>query len=286
MRTILPLLLFLLAQATAFGNPPDEEDILRPRIPTHGLFFVEADAGTSITWFDGNPIYRAFFPSEEEARLFRSGFGVEPFGSFSFGVHLSSRLRIRLRGDYDVRVAERSGNTIDTCFSYDDDGMRIGGLPIEVEKHFRLQITYVSVALLAEYSLSDLFMFFGPSWSTPIERVFTETNRITNPNSICAYFDNTADSTRQIRAVAEGTDNVANVFSLKLGAGYLIEMGEDFRLVPQIGVDYPFGQALNDDEEYDFRRDPNPGERGATTLLNRHMFFRALQASIGIRYSF
>lgn len=286
MRTTLLPLFVLLASTAAFAEPPDE-DILRPRIPVGGMFFVGFDVGMNVSWFDGNPIYRAFFESEEESRAFRSAFGIEPLGAFYVGMRLTSNVRVRLRGDYDVRVADRTTTTIDDCPLHDAvTGEVIGTFPVDVEKSYALEIAYMSFSLVGEYHFDQAFVFAGPSWSMPLRRTFTETDRIVDPNSLCIYFADSPDTTRQIRAEASGTDNVGSIYGVTIGVGYKIEMASDLQLVPQIGLVFPFGSTLKTDEPFTFRGD-TPGSAGEiTTRLNRHMYFRTLQASIGLRYSF
>ncbi|MBC8144372.1 MAG: outer membrane beta-barrel protein [bacterium] len=286
MRILLPVLLILTVVMPMRGDPP-EEDILRPRIPTHGSFFVGLDVGLNTSWFDGNPIYRAFFPSEEESRMFRSAFGFEPFGSVYVGMRITPNLKVRVRGDYDVRVARRSGTTIDTCPIFDvTTSQVVARVPTEVQKDFELEISYLTFSVLGEYAMGQMFVFVGPSWSMPIKRSFSEVDQIVDPNSVGMFFSNTPDSTRQIRAERLGTDNVASVVSIKLGVGYIVPMSDNLSLVPQIGFDFPFGSALEDDEDFEFRKDPGPTSAGIVTRLNRHMYYRALQASIGLRLSF
>jgi hypothetical protein len=286
MKSILPFLLTLFILSPAFAEPP-EEDILRPRIPTRGRFFVGFDVGLNTTWFDGNPIYRAFFPSEEESRLFRSAFGFEAFGGAYIGMRITPDLRVRVRGDYDVRIADRKGTTVDSCPLIDAiDGRIIGSVPVAVEKEFRLEVSYITVSLVGEYRLGQAFVFVGPSWSMPVKRMFTETDRILDEESFCVYFANTPDSAREMTAEVTGADNVAPMIGVKLGVGYEIEMSSDLMLVPQIGIDLPFTSALKEDEDFSFRRADGTGEESITTRLNRHMYFRAFQASVGLRYSF
>jgi hypothetical protein len=276
----------MFAATTLFAEPP-EEDILRPRIPTRGSFFVGFDVGMNISWFDGNPIYRAFFNSEEESVAFRSAFGVEPFGGLYVGMRLTPDLRVRLRGDYDVRVADRSVTTTDQCPVHDAvTGEVIGSMPVDVEKEYSLEIVYGTISLVGEYHMGPAFIFVGPTWSMPLKRTFTETDRIIDPNSICVYFSDSPDTTRQIRAEATGIDNVNSVYGVTLGIGYKIDMGSDLQLVPQIGAGFPFGSALKTDEDYRFRGEDPGSDESITTRLNRHMYFRVLQASIGLRYSF
>jgi hypothetical protein len=285
--TTLRIAALVMCIATAARANPPEEDILRPRIPTLGDFFVEVDAGLNVTWFDGNPIYRAFFPSEEESRLFRSGFGLDPYGSASFGMRLTPAIRLRLRADYDNRSMSRSGTTIDSCPLFDAlTGVQIGSLPVEVDKSFSLAITYATISLLAEYRMDPLFIFLGPSYSIPLSRRFSEDDRITDDESICMYFHDTPDTTRHIRAEVEGIDNMSSVLGIKVGAGMLIPMSEELSLVPQIGLDLPLASALKQDEPYTFRPASGGGTGENGTRLNRHMYFRALQASIGLRYNF
>lgn len=286
MRTAL-LSLFILLLVTPLLAEPPEEDILRPRIPVHGTFFIGFDVGMNITWFDGNPIYRAFFESEEEAVMFRSAFGIEPFGGFYVGMRLTPSLRVRLRGDYDVRVAGRKGTTIDHCPLKDPITEEIiGTVPVSVEKEYALEVAYATISLAAEYKLGQVFLYVGPSWSMPLKRKFTETDRILEPGSVCIYFPETTDTTHVIRAEVSGTDNVASVWALKVGIGYTIEMGSDLQLVPQIGFDFPFETALVSEEPYPFRGEAEGSTGTYTTTLNKHMYFRAFQASIGLRYSF
>jgi hypothetical protein len=285
MRTTLTLFLLFASTFIARADPP-EEDILRPRIPTAGTFFIGFDVGTNATWFDGNPIYRAFFDSEEESRLFRSALGFEPFGSLYLGLRFSPELTVRVRGDYDLRTAERKGTTVDSCPLIDAaTGEQIGSVPVGVEKQFNLSVTYITFSLLGEYHLGQAYIFLGPSFALPVNRSFTETDRIVEESSFCTYFAGTPDSTRQIRADVDGTDNLSSVISLKLGVGYMIPMSSKLSLVPQIGLDLPFTTALVDDEPFTFHP-AGGGARGITTRLNHHMYFRALQASIGLRYNF
>lgn len=286
MRKFLSVLLVLAVASSLKADPPDE-DILRPRIPKHGKFFVGADAGLNTSWFDANPIYRAFFPSEEESRMFRSAFGFEPFGSVSFGINFTQNIRVHIRGDYDARVAIRSGATVDTSTIIDAvTNEVVARIPTDVEKEYRLDVTYLTVSLLGEYSIDQLFIFLGPSWATPFKRTYTETDHIRDANSIGMYFSNTPDSTRDIVAEVSGTDNVSSILSIKLGVGYMIPMSEKLSFVPQIGFDFPFGTALKADEDYEFRSATGSGGGSLLTRLNHNMYFRALQASVGLRLSF
>jgi hypothetical protein len=287
MKSTLQLILILFLALPALAEPPDE-DILRPRIPTRGDFFVGFDVGLNTTWFDGNPIYRAFFPSEQESPLFRSAFGFEPFGSLYFGMRVTPDVRLRARFDYDVRTADRKGTTIDSCPLVDAvTGERIGNVPVEVEKEYKLSISYLTVALIGEYRLGQAFIYAGPAWSKPIKRSFAEDDRILDEASFCVYFAETGDSTREIRAELDGVENVASVIGVKVGVGYEIEMASDLVLVPQVGIDLPLSSALQSDEPFAFRAARSGADSPAnTTRLNQHMFFRALQASIGLRYSF
>jgi hypothetical protein len=286
MRKSLLLSLLFIATTPLLAEPP-EEDILRPRLPTRGSFFIGFDVGMNISWFDGNPIYRAFFESEEESQAFRSAFGIEPFGGFYLGMRVSPSMRVRFRGDYDVRVADRETVTIDQCPLHDAvTGEVIGTVPVDVEKTFSLEIAYLTLSLVGEYHMGQAFLFAGPSLSRPLSRTFTETDRIVDPNSLCTYFADTPDTTRQIVATASGTDNLRSIWGVTLGVGYKIDMSSDLQLVPQIGAHFPFGSALQTDEDYTFRGESPGSEETITTRLNRHMYFRALQASIGLRYSF
>jgi hypothetical protein len=276
----------MLSSAVAAANPP-EEDILRPYVPIEGRFFFQGDLGVNANWFDGNPIFRAFFRSETEAPMYRSAVGFGALGAVSVGYTIGTSLRLRLRAAYDVRSADEQDVVIDSCPTIDPRAVNpFGNVPVAVDKRYSVSISYLTLGLTAEYLLERFFLFAGPAYGLPVEREFVETDQLLDGESACVYFPHTPDTARRIEARITGTDSVRARWSVRLGAGYIFGITPQLSLVPELAIDLPFSGILEAEQEFPFSPAGGEGGRNRKTSLNEQAIIRTLQATVGLRFTF
>lgn len=284
MKKILLPVLMMLSAAAAFADPPDE-DVHRPVIPSRGQLYAQFDLGFNFTSLNGNDVVRGRTPLiDGPTNIYQSASGLAPLFSASIGYEFNRTFGLLLRADVDMRGASNSGTTIDTCFVQDG----IGGViltPVDVDRDYSLDVTYLSLSALAKLRFDQFFVFAGPTISAPLSRNFTETNAVADAESVCTYFPSTTDSSKVITGSATGSDNTRQRLSFKLGVGYIIPLTSKMSLVPQIGYDFGFTNVLQDPE---LNRLARPGATAETssslpTVLNPKMRLSSLQATIGLR---
>jgi len=281
-KLLLPLLL-ILAGSIAFADPPDE-DVHRPYIPRRGQLYAQFDLGFNLTSLNGNDEVRLRNAGEGPTRLFESGSGLAPLISATIGYEFNSVFGVAFRADVDMRGASNSGTSIDTCMLQDGQGGVIP-TPIDIDKDYSLDLTYLSLSALATLRFDNLFFFAGPTVSLPLSRNFTENEAIVDQESPCIFFPFTTDSSKTITGSLTGSGNILQRASIKIGAGYTIPLTPRISLVPQLAYDFGLTNVFDVPEINALTR---PGADAATpqtlpTIVNPEMRLSSLQATIGLR---
>ncbi len=283
-RTLFALLLMMVASSSAFADPPPDEDVLRPRIEGSLGLFIELDPGLNLTLLDGNPYVRPLITSyEQETSIYRSGLGLAPYMGLSVGYEFSSHIGIALHAGYDARHTSNSGSMIDTCVLMDPVGGGELRNPMQVEKSYKVNVDYLSIALLPNYRFDRLFFFLGPAVSIPLSKSIEETNTIID-DSPCYYLSPSADTAKSITGSLAGSANLNTRFSLKMGLGYIFNVTPSIDIVPQLALDLGLNDVLQSDELLRLRKPGSPQGASLDIPVNRHMRMNTLQALIGIRF--
>lgn len=284
MKKILLPVLMMLSAVAAFADPPDE-DVHRPIIPGRGQLYAQFDLGFNFTSLNGNDVVRARTPTiDGPTTLYESGSGLAPLFSASIGYEFNRTVGLLLRADVDMRGASNSGTTIDTCRVQDVTGAVVL-TPVNIDKEYSLDVTYLSLSALAKFRFDQFFVFAGPSIAVPLSRNFTETNTVVDDASLCTYFPGNLDSSKVITGSVTGSNNTRQRVSFKLGAGYIIPLTSRMSLVPQLGYDFGLSDVLQDPEINALVRPGRTAETSLSlpTVVNPAMRLSSLQATIGLR---
>lgn len=282
MKTTLFTVLLLLAASPAFADPPDE-DVLRPFIGGRSGLYAQFDLGLNLTFLNGNPYVRPLMTSyEQETALYRSALGLGPLVSLSIGYEFSSHFGITLRADYDGRHASKSANVNDSCVLQDPISGNNLKTPMAVAKSYSVGVNYLSISILPNYRFNNLFFFAGPTVSIPVSRNVTETNTITGETG-CYYLSPGPDTTKSITGSLTDNGNSNTRFSVKLGVGYLFNVGTSIDLVPQLGLDLGLNRIFKNDETLEMVNSARPEGTSVPVVINRNIRLNSLQASIGVR---
>jgi len=282
MKVFVCLLVAVLAAAPAFADPPDE-DVLRPYVPDNGKWFLQFDLGLNYTFLDGNPVVRGMFQGEADNGVLESANGLAPLFSGTIGYRFSKQVALTFGVAYDARSASRSMTGIDTCPRFDEFGTQVGIIPTAINKDYSIDVDYLSLSLLPQFYIDDLYIYLGPTVSVPLSQKMTETDMMEDPNSECVYFYNLPDSTRLISGSSTGLNAKTRV-SLKVGAGYLIPISSNIDLVPQVGFDFGLTDTFDPNGSLVLQNtDPAIAANQAIYPINDKIRINSLQASLGLR---
>ena len=287
MKALLLFLLLLSAALPAFADPPDEpapvpEDVHRPRTEGGLKWFAEVGAGLNYSLMSGNPLYRDLYEGTQRD-LYESASGLGLLTYSAIGLRLSPMLGIVLRGDYDQRSASRSVAARDTVRAT-ATGEILGTAP--VQRDYDFTINYETLSLLAELNFDDLHLFVGPAVSIGVSSEFNETNTIQESSDFnLFYFLGSRSQTKTITGHEEVTDSLAMRFAIKVGVGYQFEVAPKFTVVPRLGFDYGFTEALTGDPVMKMVNGSMSNSDNLPYFINKAFKLSALQLSIGVRFT-
>lgn len=283
-KTLLALLLSVAVVSPALADPPDE-DVLRPRLEGDSRWFVELDPGLNISLLDGNPYMRPLITSyEQETSIYRSALGLGPYLGLSVGYEFSSHIGITLHAAYDARHTSNSGSMIDTCVMLDPVSGNQMRNPMQVEKSYAVNASYLSFALLPNYRFERLFFFLGPAVSIPLSGRIEETNTIVD-DSPCYYLAPSDDTAKSITGSITDVDNFKTRISLKAGIGYIFNITPNIDIVPQLALDLGLNSVLQENDLLRLRNAERPATSTSLDIpVNAGMRINTLQAIIGIRF--
>ena len=290
MRALLLFLICMTAAIPALADPPDPpdspapmpEDVHRPRTEAGLKWFSEFGLGINYSFMSPNPTYRTLFEGEQRD-FYESASGIGLLAYVGGGIRFSPMFSLVLRNDYDQKSAGRSGVSNDTV-RLTSTGAIIGTQP--TQKDYDVTITYETLALLAELNFGDLMVFVGPSVGIPLSAELSETNTIlanSDPAIDLYYFFGSASQTKTISGSESMTDSLGLRVSVKIGLGYSFEVAPKFMVIPRIGYDFGFTEALTEDVA--MRMSNGSSSANLPFFIQNDFKLSSIQASIGVRFT-
>lgn len=271
--------------SSAFADPPPE-DVLRPEPDPSGYFFLQPHIGVNYSFLTGERI-RPLMPNLNETAntVVESGSGLGLLGGLDIGYAWNEHLATRLGIQLDQRRFGNHGSTINVCNLVDDQGNIVEVREEPVNMEYTVSGTYLTLALMEDFRWNSFYGFLGLSVAAPISSSYTETDRLTDTASPCYYLPLAADSTREITGSLFEDPSFELQQTLKLGVGYIKQLGEATDLVIQVNYDHPLNNLFQGAETVVLENENFEGSRTITGVTDPDARFGTLQATVGIRFN-
>jgi hypothetical protein len=279
------ILLVLAIPAAADPPGPDDETVLRPDPSAGSDWFGQVQGGLNFTILQGNSAVRQQGGFEQPSSIYKSSTGLGGIVGGSFGYYFTPNFGLMLSGDYDVRYASASANTIDSCLGRSSSGSVVTRLPLPTHKEYSVRADYISLTLVGIYQYQNWQLSIGPSISFPRSGRIQESSDILDDSGSCFYLQDTPDQTRHIVGVNAQQDSLNTRVSIELGVGYIIRLSKKFAIVPQVAFDFGLTHTYSDHQALHTTGDVSGQDIINFPLYNKGITLHALQMTIGFRFN-
>jgi hypothetical protein len=278
------ILLAMAIPAAADPPGPDDETVLHPDPGAVSNWFVQLQGGLNYTLLQGNSLVRQQSSSEQPTSIYKSSSGLGGIVGGSFGYYITPNFGLSLSGDYDVRYASASANTIDSCLGRDPSGTVVTRLALPTHKEYSVRADYISFTLAGIYQHDNWQLSIGPSISFPSSGRIQERSDILDSGS-CFYLQDSLDQTRHIVGVNTQNENLNTRISIKFGVGYAIRLSEKFSVVPQVAFDLGLTHTYSDHQALHTTGDVTGRDIVYFPLYNKGITLHAVQMTVGFRFN-
>jgi hypothetical protein len=285
--SIVSLFFLLVLAIPAVADPPGpgEETVLRPDSSAGSDWFVQLQGGLNFTLLQGNSAVRQQGATEQPTSIYKSSTGLGGLGGVSLGYYFTPQFGIMLSGNYDVRYASASANTVDSCLGRDPSGTTVTRIALPTHKEYSVRADYFTFTLVGIYQMDNWQLSLGPSISLPRSGRIQESSDILDDSGSCFYLQDTPDQTRHIVGVNAQKDSLNTRVSINLGVGYVIRLSKKFAIVPQVAFDVGLTHTYSDHQALHTTGDVTGGDIVNFPLYNKGITLHALQMTIGFRFN-
>lgn len=269
----------------AFADPPPE-DVLRPEPDPSGYLFLQPHIGLNYSFLTSDRI-RPLMPNLNESanQVVESGSGLGILLGIDVGYAWNKLLATRLGFQFDQRRFGNHGTSINVCNLFDDQGNVVQTRDEEVDMEYTVTGNYFTIGLMQDFRWSSFYATLGLGASFSLSADYSETDRITDTSSPCYYFPLTPDSTQQVSGSLFGDPLFEQQLTLKLGAGYIRELGESSELVIQVNYDHPLNNLFLEAETIALRNEAVEDSQAVTGLVDPEARFASFQVLVGVRFN-
>lgn len=282
------LLLFLLLAIPAMADPPPE-DVLNPEPDEYGYLFIQPNFGLNWSSLLTDSV-RINNLGERNNPVIANGDGLGFFLGLDFGVVFSEHWGARLGFHFDKRTIGNSGSVDNDCTVIEDfdpitNEPILATINAVTEVDYKLTTHYLTITPTVDFRSGSFFGFAGYAAAIPLSAKYEEQIDI-DENSICYYFPGLPDSTKHIAAEMDADSmNTALRHSLRIGAGYIMPLGENTELVFQLGYDHPLSHYSEHTNINYQNTNPELQQNTFLGVLDGTTKFGTLQLSAGVRFN-
>ncbi|MCB0713460.1 MAG: hypothetical protein KDD67_14115 [Ignavibacteriae bacterium] len=277
-----PSLLSFIAPLLLWADPPDPEDVLNPVPDPESYFFLQPYIGLGYSFLTTDPIrpQSGTALGEVTNAVIESGSGIGFDIGIDFGFVSSEHWATRIGFFYNRRALSNSDTLSALCTT------PLGSFNETVNLDYCVVGDYIGMQAQVDYRLSDFFGYLGFASSLPLKVSYEETDAIVDTSSICSYLFDGVDATKVLTgSVSENplADNLRH--NLKVGAGYIHELGDETDLVFQLQYEHPLSNLFTTNQTVILRNAEFEGSRTIPVTVNGGARFGTLTATLGIRFN-